>query len=48
MENSKEIKVDNGNQTSSSATVIFMWLLVGVPLVWGVYQTLIKSLALFQ
>ena len=24
------------------------WTIVGVPLLWGVYQTFIKALALFQ
>lgn len=28
--------------------VILAWLFVGLPLIWGVLQTLEKSLALFQ
>jgi hypothetical protein len=28
--------------------VILFWSFVGIPLVWGVVQTLMKSLALFQ
>ena len=28
--------------------VAFFWALVGIPLLWGVSQTFIKSLALFQ
>ena len=47
MENREEVRVDNGKRTSA-ATVALAWLLVGVPLAWGVYQTFIKSLALFQ
>lgn len=35
-------------KTTSTATLALAWLLVGIPLLWGVYQTLIKSLALFQ
>ena len=33
---------------TSPVTVIIAWIIVGIPLLWGVYQTLIKSLALFQ
>jgi hypothetical protein len=33
----------------SSATMILLaWLLVGVPLGWGPYNTLLSSMALFQ
>ena len=28
--------------------VIFSWLWVGLPLAWGVYQTILKSMALFN
>jgi hypothetical protein len=28
--------------------LIFSWLFVGLPLAWGVWQTLTKALALFQ
>jgi hypothetical protein len=28
--------------------VIFSWLWVGLPLAWGVYQTILKSMALFS
>ena len=30
------------------ALLVFSWLLVGLPLVWGIYETIIKSLVLFQ
>jgi hypothetical protein len=30
------------------ARIAIAWIIVGVPLLWGVSQTLIKSLALFQ
>jgi hypothetical protein len=33
---------------SQMGLLIFSWLFVGVPLVWGVLQTLLKALALFH
>jgi hypothetical protein len=33
---------------SSPVALALAWLAVGVPLAWGVGQTLIKSLALFK
>jgi hypothetical protein len=33
---------------SSPAMVLFAWLLVGLPLGWGVYNTLLSSQKLFQ
>jgi len=33
---------------SSAATILLAWLLVGVPLGWGVYNTLRSSMTLFQ
>jgi hypothetical protein len=30
------------------ARVAISWIVVGVPLIWGVSQTVMKSLALFQ
>lgn len=35
-------------KNSSSAMILFAWLLVGVPLGWGVYNTLLNSMKLFQ
>ena len=32
----------------SVATILLAWLVVGVPLGWGVYNTLLSSLKLFQ
>jgi hypothetical protein len=32
----------------STGFLIFSWLWVGIPLAWGVYQTLLKSMALFH
>lgn len=33
---------------SSAAMILFAWLLVGVPLGWGVYNTALNSEKLFQ
>jgi hypothetical protein len=33
---------------SSPGTILVAWLLVGVPLGWGVYNTLLNSMKLFQ
>jgi hypothetical protein len=33
---------------SSPIALALAWLAVGVPLAWGVSQTIIKSMALFQ
>jgi hypothetical protein len=33
---------------SSAGLLVFAWLFVGLPLAWGVMQTIIKSLALFH
>jgi hypothetical protein len=30
------------------AAVAFAWILVGVPLLWGVWNTLVKAAALFK
>ncbi len=34
--------------TSSGGSVALAWLFVGIPLAWGVVQTFIKALALFN
>ncbi len=34
--------------TSASLALIVAWAIVGIPAVWGVTQTVIKSLALFR
>jgi hypothetical protein len=33
---------------SSSGAILMAWLLVGIPLAWGVYNTLLSSMKLFQ
>lgn len=35
------------SELSSPATLAFAWLIVGIPLLWGVITTLKKALALF-
>jgi hypothetical protein len=35
-------------QRSSGGLLVFAWLFVGIPLAWGVTQTIIKSMALFH
>ena len=34
--------------TSSGGSAILAWLFVGIPLAWGVSQTIIKASALFK
>jgi hypothetical protein len=33
---------------SSPVMILFAWLLIGVPLAWGVYNTVLSSQKLFQ
>jgi hypothetical protein len=33
---------------SSPVSIALAWLAVGIPLAWGVAQTIVKSLALFR
>jgi hypothetical protein len=38
-----------GSPPTSSAGLVFLaWLVVGLPLAWGVMQTLEKAMALFR
>jgi hypothetical protein len=34
--------------TTSPLRIAFAWILVTIPLAWGVYQSVVKSLPLFQ
>jgi hypothetical protein len=34
--------------TQARGLLIFAWFFVGLPLAWGVWQTIIKSMALFH
>jgi hypothetical protein len=38
----------DSTKKSSPAMILFAWLLVGVPLGWGVYNTVLNSQKLFQ
>jgi hypothetical protein len=39
----------NANQEGTTTTqLVLAWGLVGIPLAWGVIQTLINSMTLFQ
>lgn len=38
----------NETGKSSPLAVALAWLVVGLPLAWGVAQTIIKSMALFR
>ena len=33
---------------SSPASIAIAWFIVGIPLLWGVWETVKKSMALFQ
>jgi hypothetical protein len=37
-----------GGAQGSWAAVALAWILVGVPLLWGVWNTLVKAAALFK
>ncbi len=34
--------------TSNTGQLALYWLAVGLPLAWGIWQTLLKALALFR
>lgn len=40
--------MSENTQKSSPAMILLAWLLVGIPLGWGVYNTLLSSMKLFQ
>jgi len=39
---------DGNTKKSSPVMILAAWVLVGVPLAWGVYNTLLNSMKLFQ
>jgi hypothetical protein len=41
-------KANDSPSTTPLAAVVLAWLLVTVPLLWGVWQTIKKASALFQ
>jgi hypothetical protein len=38
----------DGAKKDYTVQVILAWLLVGIPLVWGVWNTLLSAMQLFQ
>jgi hypothetical protein len=38
----------NATARSSPVATLLAWLAVGLPLAWGVSQTIVKSMALFR
>ena len=41
--------MDNTSRSGTTTLqLVFAWGLVGIPLVWGVFQTLLNALKLFQ
>jgi hypothetical protein len=40
--------MEENTKKSSGAMILLAWVLVGVPLTWGVYNTLLNSMKLFQ
>jgi len=41
-------EMSDDRKKSSAAMILLAWVLVGVPLTWGVYNTLLNSMKLFQ
>jgi hypothetical protein len=42
------VEMSENTKKSSPAMILLAWVLVGVPLTWGVYNTLLNSMKLFQ
>ncbi len=40
--------MEENAKKSSAAMILLAWVLVGVPLAWGVYNTMLNSMKLFQ
>jgi len=40
--------MEENTKKSPAAMILLAWVLVGVPLTWGVYNTLLNSMKLFQ
>jgi hypothetical protein len=38
----------DNEKKSSPGLILLAWLLVGIPLGWGIYNTLLSSMKLFQ
>lgn len=44
----EDVSSVNESSRSSPLSIVLAWLVVGLPLAWGVSQTIVKSLALFR
>jgi hypothetical protein len=44
----KEPKMTETGKKSPMAVIVLAWLLVGIPLGWGIYNTLLSSMNLFR
>nr|WP_292833861.1 hypothetical protein [Mesorhizobium sp.] len=40
--------MENNTQGTTTLQLVLAWGFVGIPLVWGVFQTLLNALKLFQ
>jgi hypothetical protein len=40
--------MDRGERKTQFLTVALAWTIVAIPLAWGVFQSVVKSLPLFQ
>ncbi|HEY4356547.1 MAG TPA: hypothetical protein VGN16_12420 [Acidobacteriaceae bacterium] len=40
--------MENSSRSSSPALILLAWLLVGIPLGWGVYRSGLNAVKLFQ
>ena len=38
----------NANSANNGPKLLVAWAIVGIPLIWGVSQVVVKSMALFQ
>ena len=43
----KKTKTRDESHKTSKINVLLAWMFVGIPLLWGVYQVVVKSLTLF-
>jgi hypothetical protein len=43
-----EMDADSNPKKSSGFILLLAWTIVGLPLAWGVYNTLMNSMKLFQ
>jgi hypothetical protein len=51
MEGSEEVEVASNNQNVRKTTPLELalaWGFVGIPLLWGIYSTLLNAMKLFQ